>query len=344
MADVLPSIEDVAATMKGGTASDPHVPPSGTGEKKEAAADAATPVTKEGAKGTPEVSADPAKTVEEKTPEVKKDPPKDTSASRFAALSRKEKELRNAQADVDRRAKEHEAAVNALKEREAKLASADIKKDPLGFMKAHGLSTQDLISSMYGNYKAPEVDPVDAKIQPHVAKMDGVSAELEALKAQLASFQAAQAESQQRQQYEEVMTGLKGAVEADKAKYELVHAFGDEGLDLARDVMVEYYRQHQRLLDYSEACDLVEKHYEEKVIDRLAGTNKIKARMTQGATSVSAASAVTTTKQPTKEATEPTTLTNRLSTGAQANIDIDKLSPEEAIAVLSKKLLYREGS
>lgn len=310
----LPSIAEMAAKLTGGTASDPNIPAQGEAPAPEVAVE--TPA----ADPPPETTAEPVK-----------EAPKDNSASRFAAIARREKAAKQREADVDRRVKEAEARLAAVSEKESAILS--FKKDPAKAMRDLGLTYADITQAMVGGYKAPEEDPMDVKLNPVNDKLGKFESEVEKLHRELADLRNQSAAREQREQYDTVMRGIK-AVTADVDKYEYINAMGDEAETLVKDTMVEYWNRNQKMLDYSEACDIVEQYYEEHV-NRFAKTKKLTKRLPGTQAAPKAAP-----KPPAKEAKAPSTLTNKLSSAPEANVDINKLPKHEALAYLAKKLQF----
>lgn len=308
----MPSLADVAAKMSGGTAGDPNIPEQGT-----AVID--------------EIVAAVADAVDEQKPAEPVKPVRDPASSKFAALARKEKEIQRREKDMERRLKEIEARTGAVNEKET--AVQRFKQDPIKAMKDLGLSYADITQAVLGNYKAPEEDPLDLKLKPVQQRFDKYESDSEKLTRTVEELKQQLAAKEQREQYATVMNGIKTAI-TDTEKYELIHTMGDEALDLVKDTMVEYWNQHQKMLDYSEACDIVEGYYEENFLSKLAKTKKLGSRLTPAAKPA--------TKQSTtpKEVREPRTLNNRLSSAPEANVDIDKLPKHEALAYLAKKLQF----
>lgn len=304
-----------AGDMRGGTSTDPNVGVSGSG----------------GGVDETEVKAEPA--VEAPKAAVK-EPPKDISSSRFAALARKEKDIRAREAQMETRLKEAEARLSAVSEKETALKN--VTQNPLEALRKLGISYADITQAALGQYKAPEEDPVDAKLNPLKSRFDkyesnseGLAREVEALKNQLA-------QKEQQTQYDTIMRDIRTA-SSDPEKYELIGAMGNEAIDLVRDTVFEYYNLHKKMLDYSEACDIVEKYYEDEFIGRLANTNKLKQRV-QPAPKPTAETKLSAKEKPRESAT----LTNKLSSAPEANVDIDKLSKKEALEYLARKLKFTE--
>jgi hypothetical protein len=328
MSDGLPSISEVAAKFSGpsheapvtdgssgagGTTSDPNAVP-----------------TPDSAAQHSQVTAEPV--VAAPVPEAPKpEPKKDPASSRFAALARREKSFRDEQAKVSQRQQEFDAREKALQDREARLQSA--KRRPLDLLKEHGFQYNDALQDFMGGYKEPELDPVDAKLKPLKDKWDKFEPNLEALKSEIQGLKSELTMKAQQENYNQAMSEIR-SVAADVEKYELINVIGDDAIDLIRDTVVEYFSRHQKMLDYAEAAEIVEKHYEDEYLNRFVTTKKLKSRLPQPETS----------KQPApKEVKAPKqTLTQGLQTAPQATVNIDDMSKQDAIAYLAKKLQYKQ--
>ncbi len=324
--EALPSISDVAEKFtsavrpaaevsegdhKGGTPTDPSL-----GEAK-----AAETKAEEKAEEVAEVKEEPKKD------EPKKD---DRHASRFAALARREKAAREQEATVAQRLRDMEAREQAIRDREERFSSA--RKSPMKALKELGFTYADLTQDVLGNYKEPEEDPIDKKLRPIAEKWDKFEPTVEEMKKELQELKSALTLKDQQTQYEKAMAEIRTTA-ADVEKYELINAMGDEAIDLVRDTVVEYFKKHEKLLDYSEACDIVEKYYEEEYLNRLAGTKKLKSRFPVPRPEPS--------KQPAKEATTKPTLTARQATAPEASPNLDDLPKHEALALLAKRLQFK---
>lgn len=302
-----------SGTAKGGTASDPNV--AGLSPEK------------------PEAIKEVVEKVEAAKAEKAAEKPKeerDVSASRFGALARREKELRQRQQEIESKLKAAEERERALLEKEQRLASA--KKNPIQVLKEFGFSYQDATEAVLGNYKEPEEDPVDAKIRPYAEKFGSYETKAEQLERELQELKAQIATKQQQESMAQVSKEITSTLSDEK--FELTRAMGQDGVDFVRDIMVEYYKANERLLDYSEACQIAEDYYEKEYLGRLLETKKLKSRLPS-----SAAPAASQAKP--KESQAKPTLTNDLVSGSGASVDIDKLSRDEAIEYLSKKLKFK---
>jgi len=272
----------------------------------------------------------PEPVVEEKPQPPKRDP----AAARFGALAKKERDLRNQMSSFETKMKEFEARENAIKERELRFQAA---RRPTDKLKELGFSYADITQDLLDNWKEAEVDPMDEKLKPFKEnwdKFEGVSEklakEVEQLKNQIAL-------KEQKEVYGQVMGEIK-AVLADTDKYELTNTMGQEGLDLIQEVVLEYYNENEILLDYSAACAIVEEYYEAQIMSKLAGTKKMKSRF-------AAPSEPTKPSKPSPATKEPSgskTLTQAHATGSKATPNVDEMTKEQALAYLSKKIIFKQ--
>jgi hypothetical protein len=270
------------------------------------------------------------------TEEVRQpEPPKrDPAAARFGALAKKERELRNQMSSFETKMKEFEARENAIKEREMRFQAA---RRPTEKLKELGFTYADITQDLLGNYKEPELDPMDEKLKPFKEnwdKFEGVSEklakEVEQLKNQIAL-------KEQKEVYGQVIGEIKSVL-ADNDKYELTNTMGQEGLDLIQEVVLEYYNENEILLDYSAACDIVEKYYEDQIMSKVAGTKKMKSRFAAPQEPVKPSKPSPATKEP----SVPKTLTQAHSTGSKATPNVDEMTKEQALAYLSKKIIFKQ--
>jgi hypothetical protein len=279
-----------------------------------------------------EAETPPPAEVAETPKEEPKEPKKDPQSARFGALARKEKELRQQMSEFDRKMKEFEAREQAIKDRESRVISA---KRPLDALKELGYTYSDVTQDLLGNYKEPEVDPIDEKLKPIKERWDKFESTGEALAKEVEQLKAQLVMKEQQETYKQVIGEIKGVL-SDTESYELTNAMGDEGLQLVQEVILEYFKQNETILDYKEACDIVEKYYEDEIMNRVLNTKKLKSRVAPPAPPAPKSSPA-----PKKEVKEPTTLSNALSTGSQATIDLDKMSKQEALDYLAKKLQFK---
>lgn len=262
-------------------------------------------------------------------------------SSRFAALSRRAQEIRaqeqafkNRQAEFEQRHKDFEARETALK----------TARTPLELLKARGFTYNDATMEAVGAFKPKEIDPVDSKLEtvltPLQAQIKSLSDQLEEsnkFRKQYEADKMAAVNHQVMRDYQQV---------AEEGGYEFTLAFGQEGLNLAKEISLTNHRKNGRLLTYKESLDIVEKHYE-KLAKNLLGVKKL-----QAVTSSTNPNPTPTTSKPSTNpaqakpqptATKPNTLTQAHSQATNAKPDIDKMSDKEALDWLAKNVLqYRK--
>ena len=167
-------------------------------------------------------------------------------SSRFAALSRREKEIR----EYESRIKEKESKYSGFED----LAS-QAKENPLAVMEKYGLNLDDIISASLGSEK-PEPTLED---------------EVRSLKAQIEEDRLRQQEealNKEKMQQEAEEQAMNDAIEAhklqitseiqDTEKYELIN-FQDAG-DLVWQVTEEHFDSTQEVLEPAVAAEMVEKY------------------------------------------------------------------------------------
>lgn len=274
-------------------------------------------------------------TPEPKPEEPKVEPKKDPDSRKFAALSQKERKLREREQQFQKQQREWEAKqrefddkFKQLKEREESLTKG---KRPLDVLKAAGFSYEQATQDVLGGYKPPEPDPMDQKLEPINQRLS----KLDEIEQKLTQWEQSLQAKEQQQNYRLMMDSIKETVEKNQEKYELVHSMGEEGVDLIKDVMVEYYNEHEQLLTYEEACEQVEAYYEQELLERLSKTKKVQSRF-----KTAEASPTPPASPKPQEKPQPKTLTADMTSGGEATVDIDKMSPREALEYLSKKLKF----
>jgi hypothetical protein len=212
-----------------------------------------------------EVSAEPStETQTEPTAETKVDAEVEAAvkaeeqkfAQKFAALSRKEKSIRDREKLVEKRMKELDAkqpefeknAANASKEVEE--LKRRLRSEPIKLMEEFGLSFQQLAEMVLNDGK-PTADMVmNEKERAIQSKIDALEQKLQAKE---------QAEEQAR--LDAAINGFKGQIKdlvANTEAYELVRV--NEAADIIYDVIVAHHEETGEVLDIKSAADAVEAH------------------------------------------------------------------------------------
>lgn len=278
--------------------------------------------------------ADPV--VEVVKPEVK---PPNRDSDRFAALTRREQEARRREGEAKQRVKDLETRQRELEERETRIKGA---KSPLEVLKAHGLTYQDATMEAVGAYRPKETDPFDTKVQ---SALDPVNVQVAELKKQLdeatgvvKQLQADRVAAIQHQ----VMHEFKQA--AEQGGYEYVLAFGQEALNLAKDIALKHKAQYGRLLTYNESLDIVEGYYSKRA-DAIAATKKFQSRSTSTTTNPTPSkptNPVAPAKTSTDSAAKPNpgkTLTQSHSQTNRSRPDLDKMPERDALDWIAANVL-----
>jgi len=252
--------------------------------------------------------------------------PEDRFSSRFAALSRKERTLRQRETELETRMKTLEAQAGSSKAVADRLAA--IKSDPLAALKEAGISFNDLANEVLLGQSKPvaEVDPMDAKIREIVESQTKSSREeLDALKSQILQEKVEAGETTLRR-------NLVGTIEAQKEQFELCASMGDEAIDLAREVIDQYWAANKQVLTYAEVLGMVESHYEEQILKRLLVTSKAQKLAAPKAAPVETPKPVTA-----KPPRPVSTLSNAAKAKSDTQVDVDRLPMNDAIQHLLKK-------
>lgn len=232
----------------------------------------------------------------------------DNFAKKFAALSRKEKELRRVE-EENKAIKDQYADYETAK----KLAKAN----PDEFLKKFGVTYEEL-TEYYINGR-PKVDPKVAEIEER-----------------LASFQK-QAEEKEKKLQEEnrntavsaYKTEIKSFVKSQGDKYEFINAA--EAYDLVYQVTKEYFDEHkdkvakieEAILSNDQAAEMVEKYLEQE-LEVYTKTSKLRSKFAQKADSKLETPAKIDVQNESK------TLTNSMTSSA-TNTQSKPLTREESL-------------
>jgi len=259
---------------------------------------------------------------------------KDRTSSRFAALARKDKELRAKTQETEKMAKDLAAREEAIKAREANWELA--KKRPMEALKALGFTYADVTQDVMGGYEPPKLDPMDERVNPIKDKLSKQEEAQARLEAELKAVKDQLVNERRQKAYEAGIKSIRDTL-SNTERYEITSTLGEEGVELVRDTVVEYWDRYQKELSVEEAADLVEQYYEKEYVDKLASTKKLQSRF---------ASKPAAPAQPApKEVREPKpTLSNSLNTAPKQTPDIDSMSKTDAIAFLAKQLTHNESS
>lgn len=256
-------------------------------------------------------------------------------ASKFAALSRKEREIKAREKAIEARQKELEASFST-KEQEVMSKYVDpevFRKDPLGTLEKLGMSFKDLAEMVLNDGK-----PTGEQKLSQTEK--SLRAEIEALKQQLKADKEAEQKQKEdaaqqdfEQRLEQFKAGLVEFVQADTEAYELINA--QEQHDLVYQVIEEHYNktadengQNGTVLSYKAAADATENYLLENA-KKLVQREKIKKLLP--------------TQQQAQKAVETgaTTLSNAHSSQAATQAS-KRLSDDESKALAAQLIRWNE--
>jgi hypothetical protein len=214
--------------------------------------------------------------------EEKSDSKNDEFSAKFAALSRREKELRERESQIQ------EQYSSKLAELEAKIESLNapkeeevqkepelpleyrLKKDPLGTLAELGLSYDQLTNLALNDGKLTTEMQMQLMKEDLESKYNG---KFESLQNELLERD----KRQEEQKYEETVTNFKNEltdfVNNSDDKYELIQA--NDAVDVVYEVIEEHYKDTGRIMSKDEAADQVE-NYLEGEIEKLMKLSKLK--------------------------------------------------------------------
>ena len=252
----------------------------------------------------------------------------DKFASKFAALSRKEKALRDREAQIDARLAEIEAKAKEQEEKFGKYASLGerLQTEPIKVMEEEGLTYEQLTQMILNDGNpTPEMqiqrlrDEIEGKYTNEVAN----------LRKELEEKEEAQKQAKHEEVIENFMGEITEFVNKDE-QYEFIRA--NNAVNLVYSVIEEYHQETGRILSTKEAADQVESHLEEEA------KKFVKLKKIQGMLKPS---------EPDQEPTEPKstesspTLSNTQSSQVPNSAE-RKLSYEESLQEAAKLIKWDE--
>lgn len=254
-----------------------------------------------GGEETPAAEAAPAA---EPTPEPAKP---DQFGAKFAALSRKEKQIRDArkQFEAERAAWAAEKATAEAETAKYKSLPERMKKEPLKVMEEHGLTFQQLAEMMLNDGK-PTTDMVMSERDEKIQK------QLKDLQDKIEAKEKAETERKYEETLQNFVADLTEFVNTNE-EYELIQA--NDGVQLVYQVIEDYYNEQLQtyidehgedpdaetrktfILSNKDACNAVEEHLLSEAKKHLE-LKKIK-KLTQPTTPPAEATAPKKTAAPT---------------------------------------------
>lgn len=228
---------------------------------------------------TPVENSPDSSTTESKPEAIKVD---DRFASKFAALTRKEKEVMAAKKLHEQQMsefKQQQAAIEKMKqeiEHEKQSWKSKLKENPLKALEEEGFSFEDL-NKIALNDSNPTIEMQLKRMQE---EMDSkYSRELAELKRQLQDKEESEAKTNLERQQIAYKRSLENTIDQNAEKYELSSIYKGDAVQLAYEVTEEYYNEHKKVLSIEEALDLVESYFEDEASKVLAA-KKLAAKST----------------------------------------------------------------
>lgn len=271
-------------------------------------------------------------TGEETPPEVEPKPvvteAEQKFAAKFAALSRKEKQVRQQEAQLQKQMAEMQAKLAAFEASQAEFGTFKelpnrLKSNPIEVLREQGITDEHLAQLLMNNGQPTE----DMKFQQVEQKM---LSKLEELQAKIDKKEADEAQAREAQAIEAFQAQLTDFVNKDET-YELIKAH--DAVDMVFEVIKQHHDENDgAILSNAEACNVVEEYLLEqakKLIDR----EKVK-KLLQPAPTPTKAGALNGKAAP--------TLSNAQAAQASNKTVARKLTNEESIAEAAKLIKWEE--
>lgn len=213
-------------------------------------------------------------------PDTATAPKQDELAAKFAALAKKERIARQ----QAQRVKQLEAQIA---ERERQIAERErqwdeeFKKSPLEAIKRRGYTYEDLTKAALNDGKfQPETEIKEVRSEIERLRMEQAEKEKKALEAQKKAE-----EEREQQVVAQFKSSISEHIEANKDKYELTALY--DASDLVFQTIEEHFLRTQKMgkpkiMSLDEACELVEKFYEEELERTASSSKKFKSKFKIG--------------------------------------------------------------
>jgi len=262
----------------------------------------------------PEKSQEPASTKEEQD-----------FSSRFAALSRREKQLIEKERklkDLESKYKDKDSNYQSWEEKKAKF-----KTNPDSIFEEVGMSFDELVNYKLGLATKEEEKANDPDAMYKKLKAD-LQAELEAKeKAKVEAEEKARQEREQQENtqiIESFKSELVETIKKNADKYELINY--QQNFDLVFDVIQQYFDEHEEVLPIDQAADHVES-YLESLVEGATKLKKFQSKFAPKAEPTQVPESATKTNQ--GQDNTPKTLSNSLN-AQNSSFNREPISIEES--------------
>ena len=269
---------------------------------------------------------------EEATEEPKEDQgDSDQFSSKFAALSRKEKEIRARERNIEDKIAQFEAKMAELeaakqpKEEVKEELPLDyrLKRDPIGTLEELGLTYEQLTNIVLNDGKLPDETKINL-LKEDIEK--DYKSRFEELESKLLEKERAEEEKK----YTEVIDNFKEDIQSQinsSEEYDLIKH--QEAYDLVYDLIEEYYQENNKILEVKEAAEQVEAYLEQEVKFLMENSSKV-------------ASWTSKTEEPPKQPRQSPTLSNSQAVPGEPKNGGKLLSREDSLRELSKQIKWLE--
>lgn len=207
----------------------------------------------------------------------------DKFAPKFAALSRKEKEMRLERQKLENERKSWEAEKLQTQEKYKSYDSIDelLKTNPLKFLTDKGITYEQLTQQVL-NDQNPTAEMMIRNLESKLEKK--YEDKLLVLQRQIEEKEVRQAAEELEQQKAAYRESINEFVTKND-KYEMIRL--NDAQDTVFNVILEHYEQTKvdgepRVMDISEAADAVEAYLEEQANNLVEKSTKLKARLQPG--------------------------------------------------------------
>lgn len=252
-------------------------------------------------------------------------PAQDDFAKKFAALSRREKDIRSREQEYEARLAELNAKTNDMlpkQEQETEQLPLEyrLKRNPLKTLEELGLSYDKLTNLVLNDGELPA--DMQMKLMKEELESD-YKTKFEQLEERLKAKEVEEQEAKLNTVVDSFKKEINDHISAETEKYELITA--SESQELVFDIISQHYDETQRILPIEEAAQAVEEH----LLEEFSKFSNIK-KLSSG-----------------EEASKPDTfrqsptLSNDLSAQSVNSTD-KKLSPEESKARAAAMLKWVE--
>jgi hypothetical protein len=211
-------------------------------------------------------------------------------ANQFSVIARMEKKMREEREALKKKELEFE-------ERGKKYSGYDeleqlLEKNPLEALKKKGWDYEKLTQFALQNVSDEELDPVQKRLKEAESRIEEFTKSFEEKVAAKVQELIGQKEQEyQTKSHESELKSIKQTIEAtlsaNKEKYELIHAHGEEAKNLIFDALQAHVVEQRengtpedeiKMLSYAEAADRVEAYLESE-LDKYLKLSKIKSKL-----------------------------------------------------------------